>query len=423
MEYIISSRRYDPGELILKSKPYMRIIRRDLWDIICACCLKRSSELKRCSSCKIMKYCGVTCQKEAWKDHKFECPFLPGYVDGRQHFIVQLVGNLILKTKGKNWKSITEDVNGQRFSFDGLKYHNFPKMRLPWFRIAFKEIETALKSYVGEENMPDEETLLQLIGKVECNSYKFGGDDYDGWALFIGASKFDHSCVPNANIHFSGTDIQVRAFKKIEKYEKVTFSYSPMFALSDVATLHLSMKHSFGEGGCYCEDCSQPYGQSLLTKILDPVRALPILEETESNLLLAALMSKCKYPMQLISQERLNQLLKKQEGVLGDTNVLRIRLLALKCLLLDGNYCEMREELMTLASWVKLAWGEYFEELAEIYKKLIEINTYLGDTTSCLYYSDELIRLKAICIGKENVMKETCRHILNILKSSPLSLL
>ncbi|CAL1287550.1 unnamed protein product [Larinioides sclopetarius] len=291
---------------------------------------------------------------------------------------------------------------------------NFQLRSKPWYRLYLKVIENALKFYLGEENVPNEATLLKLIGKVDCNHYNFGEEKTEICALFIGASKFDHSCVPNASVHFNGKSIQLKAIKKIDKFDKVTFSYCRMFSGLEVSTIYLTMKDSLGEGGCYCSDCSQPYGTSPLTKILDPPRAVHILEETEGHLLMASLMAKYKYPMGWFSQERLKQLLKKQEGVLDDTNLARIRSLALKCLMLNGNDFEMREELMTLASWVKRVWGENYEELTEIYEKLIEINAKLNDAESYKYYVNELIRLRMICFGKEDAVKKALESLIRI---------
>ncbi|GBM25528.1 hypothetical protein AVEN_272530-1 [Araneus ventricosus] len=163
-----TSRRYEPGDLIYESKPYIRVIQRDLWETSCSWCLKQDVELKRCSRCKMVRYCGVTCQKAAWKDHKLECPFLPRYTAGPDHFFVQMLASLILKTK----------------VMTPLK--NFQLKRKPWFSNYLKVTEIALKSYLGEENVPNEETLLQLIGKVECNYYSFGEGKSNIWALSIG---------------------------------------------------------------------------------------------------------------------------------------------------------------------------------------------------------------------------------------------
>uniref|UniRef100_A0A7S2SFI8 MYND-type domain-containing protein n=1 Tax=Mucochytrium quahogii TaxID=96639 RepID=A0A7S2SFI8_9STRA len=39
----------------------------------CAMCLKQAEKLRACSSCKNSWYCGVDCQKAAWKHHKVWC--------------------------------------------------------------------------------------------------------------------------------------------------------------------------------------------------------------------------------------------------------------------------------------------------------------------------------------------------------------
>ena len=41
--------------------------------VICAHCGKQGTELKRCSICKHVWYCGAACQNAAWKRHKKTC--------------------------------------------------------------------------------------------------------------------------------------------------------------------------------------------------------------------------------------------------------------------------------------------------------------------------------------------------------------
>ncbi|GIY23162.1 hypothetical protein CEXT_597681 [Caerostris extrusa] len=132
-------------------------------------------------------------------------------------------------------------------------------------RIHHKNIQICLERYIGKDNVPDEETLLTIVRKVSCNNFTFGSKKPVIRALFIGASKFDHSCVPNANMNFQGNTIEFRAIKMISVSEKITHSYCPMFSHFSAAELHDIMKNSFGEA-CYCNDCSQPFGTSTLTK-------------------------------------------------------------------------------------------------------------------------------------------------------------
>jgi hypothetical protein len=41
--------------------------------VICAHCAKQGAELKRCSICKCVWYCGAACQNAAWRRHKKTC--------------------------------------------------------------------------------------------------------------------------------------------------------------------------------------------------------------------------------------------------------------------------------------------------------------------------------------------------------------
>ncbi|GIY23160.1 uncharacterized protein CEXT_597671 [Caerostris extrusa] len=95
--------------------------------------------------------------------------------------------------------------------------------------------------------------------------------------------------------------------------------------------------------------------------------------------------------MDVITQERLKEILEMQEGVLANTNLFRIRILAIKCLLLNGPLNEMRDELLTLLEWVKNAWGPHFNEIAAIYLKLIHVNMSLRDFNSVNFLWESFI--------------------------------
>ncbi|GIX74912.1 histone-lysine N-methyltransferase ASHR1 [Caerostris darwini] len=180
--------------------------------------------------------------------------------------------------------------------------------------------------------------------------------------------------------------------------EKITHSYCPMFSHFSATEFHELMKNSFGEA-CYCNDCSQPYGTSTLTKILNPELAVQVIEKSEKVTSVVSLLSHLKYPMDVITQERLKEILEMQEGVLADTHLFRIRILAIKCLLLNGPLNEMRNELLTLLEWVKNAWGPHFNEIAAIYMKLIHVNLSLRDFYSVNFFMGKLHHLKGINEG------------------------
>jgi hypothetical protein len=68
------------GELIIKiSEPFLIVVEKDALEKVCSYCLIESetSSLKRCTGCKVVRYCTPTCQKGDWKlIHKNECSLL-----------------------------------------------------------------------------------------------------------------------------------------------------------------------------------------------------------------------------------------------------------------------------------------------------------------------------------------------------------
>uniref|UniRef100_A0A493T9P6 [histone H3]-lysine(4) N-trimethyltransferase n=1 Tax=Anas platyrhynchos platyrhynchos TaxID=8840 RepID=A0A493T9P6_ANAPP len=57
----------------------------------------RNEHLHRCSQCKVAKYCGKSCQKEAWLDHKQECKCLKSIKPNFPPDSVRLAGRIVFK--------------------------------------------------------------------------------------------------------------------------------------------------------------------------------------------------------------------------------------------------------------------------------------------------------------------------------------
>ncbi|XP_009575740.1 PREDICTED: uncharacterized protein LOC104076542 [Fulmarus glacialis] len=58
---------------------------------------ERNEHLHRCSQCKVAKYCGKSCQKEAWLDHKQECRCLKSVKPNFPPDSVRLAGRIVFK--------------------------------------------------------------------------------------------------------------------------------------------------------------------------------------------------------------------------------------------------------------------------------------------------------------------------------------
>uniref|UniRef100_A0A8C3UXL8 [histone H3]-lysine(4) N-trimethyltransferase n=1 Tax=Catharus ustulatus TaxID=91951 RepID=A0A8C3UXL8_CATUS len=90
-----SRRRVRPGELLYRDVPFAYVLSKAQLGSVCERCL--NGELHRCSQCKVAKYCGRSCQKEAWLDHKQECRCLKSIEPNFPPDSVRLAGRIVFK--------------------------------------------------------------------------------------------------------------------------------------------------------------------------------------------------------------------------------------------------------------------------------------------------------------------------------------
>ena len=79
-----ASKNINPGIPILNESPFAFVVSNKLRDRRCAGCLGPpppaaageagdGSQLRKCSRCRFVYYCGISCQKKDWRVHKHEC--------------------------------------------------------------------------------------------------------------------------------------------------------------------------------------------------------------------------------------------------------------------------------------------------------------------------------------------------------------
>ncbi|XP_035215525.1 histone-lysine N-methyltransferase SMYD3-like isoform X2 [Stegodyphus dumicola] len=390
---------YNPGDIIYKKKAFVTVLRKDLHAVMCENCFERSFYLKRCGACHFTQYCGKKCQEEAWSDHNLECKFLKNLPDTLVQDIVQIVAKVILKIKGKNWSEITDQIGNEIVSFADLDSRKAKLESDPKTQLLVKEVIACLETYIGEENLPETDRLIEIIGKVKnnMNSYSLSPDapKIEVHSLFIGPSLIKHSCISNSTFMFDRHIVEIRITRKIKKdIKEVTHN---LFTMVCAITAHKTSRSSRRARGeeCTCCDCSKPYGTSVLTKIIDDKRAYGVV--IESEILLDVISSLTDIHGSDLSRaplpEVIEEVLKKQEGVLGDTNILRLRLLAVKCLFMNGYPSKQVKELKKLLESMKFVFGEYYEELIPIYRKLLLLGRVFLDHSTYMQYGLEFRRL------------------------------
>lgn len=385
-----SPRHYKPGALIHRENAFVRVLSRKMKEEYCDSCCKRSVTLRACTECLAVNYCSKSCQEADKLDHLMECKYMNNLPKCFLEDTVRLLGKVVLKIKGKDWKKITTNVLGKEVSFEDIDPCLEKITEDPIEKLHFIELKGLLKRYIGDDNMPDENELLKIIGKV--TNHKHGASTTDSspltYCFFLGSSSFHHECIPNANIEvIHHKTFKVWANKRINmETDKISITFR--------SVLFLPPKQ-FSD--CKCSDCSLPYGESILTKILDESRAYSVISVTERFLQLI----ECEPIIPMISdlKEMANEFLHDQKGVLGDTNALRLRILAFKSITLPGSPSEKIAELEKLESYMSSIFGEYYLEMEPIYTGLMAMNVQLGKVRESRRY---LAKIKQLQIHRED---------------------
>ncbi|KVH87869.1 SET domain-containing protein [Cynara cardunculus var. scolymus] len=103
---------YVIGETILSEEPYVSVPNKTPVQSRCDWCFT-SSNVKRCSSCQVVWYCGSRCQKSDWKLHRLECQLLARLEKSRIRSLtpsIRLMVKLYLRRKLQDEKVIPTTV-------------------------------------------------------------------------------------------------------------------------------------------------------------------------------------------------------------------------------------------------------------------------------------------------------------------------
>eukprot|EP00250_Pteridium_aquilinum_P035456 c9448_g1_i1 orf=139-402(+) len=62
---LYAAKHFSPGEVLLDQSPYVAVL-NSYMDKRCDGCYREGGNFKRCSSCKSVWYCSISCQKHEW---------------------------------------------------------------------------------------------------------------------------------------------------------------------------------------------------------------------------------------------------------------------------------------------------------------------------------------------------------------------
>ncbi|XP_059631874.1 histone-lysine N-methyltransferase ASHR1 isoform X3 [Cornus florida] len=213
-----TTRDFSPGEVIVSEEPYVSVPNRTSVDLRCDGCFM-SSNLKKCSACQAVWYCGSTCQRSDWKLHRLECQALSKLDKNRLKSLtpsIRLMVKLYLRRKLQSEKIIPATATDNYNLVEALVSHmsdvdekqlvlyaqmaNLVSLILQWPEINIKEI-------------------AENFSKLACNAHTICDSELRplGTGLYPIVSIINHSCLPNSVLVFEGKLAVVRAVQHIPK--------------------------------------------------------------------------------------------------------------------------------------------------------------------------------------------------------------
>jgi hypothetical protein len=113
---LVASIDLDPGVAIIRiSDPYIITVENGALNRVCSFCFIEAGALRKCSGCKIDRYCSKKCQEASWhKIHKLECATLkklPGIPPTPVRALMQVLLKRNSATANPRWAGLEAHQN------------------------------------------------------------------------------------------------------------------------------------------------------------------------------------------------------------------------------------------------------------------------------------------------------------------------
>lgn len=255
----------------------MLVLKEEAKSKYCDYCCAKNGRLLKCAKCKNIFYCNKECQKEDWKWHKYECKFYRDHYEYLKVALPRLLLRLHLYLLNKPemaekeavWNDITRSYNQLGGHQD--KIRNDP-VRMRIFDSIWPVFAQLLRVPL------DEETFFTVYCKMFMNHYFTLDSELMPIAmtLYLLATKFDHSCAPNAVPAYTGRSLEIRAIKTIQPGDRITFCRTDLSRNKQIRQMDLKERYYFV---CKCSRCDSDFDEEF-----DYEALIQLLEEFPNNL-------------------------------------------------------------------------------------------------------------------------------------------
>ena len=226
-----------------------------------------NSVAQQCKGCMIGHfYCSSQCQRSDWKEHKancgkrYKCEEIPkkgmGNVATRNISKGEIIcverSVLMIDTCNKTQNILIPDIK---------KVYNEK------FRKLSSDQQEAIMNltyqYKDKKNSPKDKEFATFLGIMKSNLIELQKFDVNQAGLFMECSRFNHSCMPNADTFFAEPYMRVFAIRDILKGEEICFTYygDNLLAKRDISDdtpptiQELKVPLKVAPFTCYCELC------------------------------------------------------------------------------------------------------------------------------------------------------------------------
>uniref|UniRef100_A0A671Y9Z1 [histone H3]-lysine(4) N-trimethyltransferase n=1 Tax=Sparus aurata TaxID=8175 RepID=A0A671Y9Z1_SPAAU len=328
-----ATRELNTGEVVFAEPSFAAVVFDSLATQVCHSCFRHQANLHRCAQCKFAHYCDRTCQTACWDEHKQECGAIKKLGKAPSENV-----RLAARVLWRIHKDTGIASDSQLVSVDQLEDHmaDLPEEDL-------KKLESDVHTFQGYWSYGRKQHAAEYISRIfgitfsEINH----GLQAVGVGLFPNLCLVNHNCWPNCTVILnhgnqsavsstlhSQRRIELRAMGMIPEGAELTVSYVDFLSVS--ADRQKKLKEHF-HFECTCEHCSQHIKDDLMMATAEGKPSADKVKEVTAF---------SKERLEKIEKSRIErdypevvklcrECLEKQENVLADTHLYKLRVLSI----------------------------------------------------------------------------------------------
>jgi len=356
------------GEVLFAEASFSAVVFDSMAARVCHSCFRHQAKLHRCAQCKFAHYCDRTCQTACWDEHKRECAAIRKVITAPNQNV-----RLAARVLWRMHKDTGIVTDSQLISVDQLEDHvaDLPEEDAKQLRA---DVQSFLEYWSYGRKQHPADYVSRIFGIIKCNGFTLSdqrGLQAVGVGLFPNLCLVNHDCWPNCTVILnhgnqsavnsalhSQRRIELRALDRIPEGEELTVSYVDFLNVSADRQKKLREHFHFD---CSCQHCSQHIKDDLMMAAADGAGGK--LQEVSAS---------SREYLEKIEASRVDgdyhqvvklcrECLEKQQGVLADTHLYKLRVLSVAS-----------EVLSFLHSFSEAA--DYARRMVEGYMKLYHHN-------------------------------------------------